>query len=391
MPFQQIRLVGPSTLTTSSSLVYTVPSSRTTVIKQVVVTNITASAATFTLNIGASNSLFNAVSVAANDTMLINLSQVLTAGETLYASASANSALNLTISGVVNDGPIEPTETYIADGSVTSAKIADGTIVNADINASAGIDATKISGTALTASTVDAKGDLLVGTADNSVSRLAVGSNNFLLTADSSTASGLKWGTAPLVCTFGTRPSSPFEGLMIYETDTDMLAIWNGSSWRYIAATTPSSGTVLQVQSSNKTDTAAISTSAYTDVGLSVAITPKSTTSKVFVMAFLNLGASFNSNGVYAQLVRNSTAIALGDAAGSRRRVSAAAEGNQNSMTQATITIMDEPATTSAVTYKVQISNNGSGFALLNRSLTDDNADGRPRGFSSITAMEIAG
>ena len=38
------------------------------------------------------------------------------------------------------------TSADIADGIITSAKIVDGTIVNADINASAGIDSTKISG-----------------------------------------------------------------------------------------------------------------------------------------------------------------------------------------------------------------------------------------------------
>lgn len=42
---------------------------------------------------------------------------------------------------------------------------------------------------------VDAKGDLLVGVAADSVSRLAVGSNDQVLTADSSTATGLKWAT----------------------------------------------------------------------------------------------------------------------------------------------------------------------------------------------------
>lgn len=151
MPFQHKRLVGPTVLTTSSVLAYTVPANKTSIIKQVVVTNTTASAATFTLRIGVNDAIFNAVSVAANDTMLINLSQVLAAGETLYAVASANSTLNLTISGIENDGPIEPTETYIADGSVTSAKIADGTIMNSDINASAAIDKTKIAGTAITA------------------------------------------------------------------------------------------------------------------------------------------------------------------------------------------------------------------------------------------------
>ena len=41
----------------------------------------------------------------------------------------------------------------------------------------------------------DAKGDLIVGTADNALDNLAVGSNGSVLTADSSTATGLKWAT----------------------------------------------------------------------------------------------------------------------------------------------------------------------------------------------------
>ena len=44
-------------------------------------------------------------------------------------------------------------------------------------------------------STIDAKGDLLVGTADNTVSKLATGTNNQVLVVDTSTATGLKWST----------------------------------------------------------------------------------------------------------------------------------------------------------------------------------------------------
>jgi|LakMenEpi03Aug12_release.lakeMendotaPanAssembly.Ray.scaffolds.fasta_scaffold183840_3 hypothetical protein len=51
-------------------------------------------------------------------------------------------------------------------------------------------------GAAIAKATVDAKGDLIAGTADNTIARLAVGANDTVLTADSSTATGLKWASA---------------------------------------------------------------------------------------------------------------------------------------------------------------------------------------------------
>jgi hypothetical protein len=49
---------------------------------------------------------------------------------------------------------------------------------------------------AVPASIVDAKGDLIAATAADTVSRLAVGTNGQVLTADSTAATGIKWGTA---------------------------------------------------------------------------------------------------------------------------------------------------------------------------------------------------
>ena len=43
----------------------------------------------------------------------------------------------------------------------------------------------------------------------------------------SSSATGLRAG----VCTSTTRPTSPYVGQMIYETDTALSRIWNGSAW----------------------------------------------------------------------------------------------------------------------------------------------------------------
>ena len=33
------------------------------------------------------------------------------------------------------------------------------------------------------------------------------------------------------VCTSSTRPSNPYEGQQIYETDTDKILVWNGTAW----------------------------------------------------------------------------------------------------------------------------------------------------------------
>ena len=51
--------------------------------------------------------------------------------------------------------------------------------------------------------TINAKGDLLVGTADNTIGGLTAGSNNQVLTVDSTTATGLKWSTPTEYATTG--------------------------------------------------------------------------------------------------------------------------------------------------------------------------------------------
>lgn len=72
--------------------------------------------------------------------------------------------------------------------------------VRSDLNVEDGADVTDATNVAaagaLMTTTADAKGDLFVATADNTVTRLAVGTNDQVLTADSSEASGVKWADA---------------------------------------------------------------------------------------------------------------------------------------------------------------------------------------------------
>ena len=59
-----------------------------------------------------------------------------------------------------------------------------------------GADTITVATSAVLPTLVDAKGDLLVGTAADTVGRLAVGTNGHVLTADSAEASGVKWAAA---------------------------------------------------------------------------------------------------------------------------------------------------------------------------------------------------
>ena len=46
----------------------------------------------------------------------------------------------------------------------------------------------------------------------------------------------------PGVCTSATRPASPFDGQVIYETDTDKTLVWNGSGWVFLSTSRANPG-----------------------------------------------------------------------------------------------------------------------------------------------------
>ena len=83
---------------TGSTTLYTVPSSTTTVVSNIAITNTSASAQTFTLALNAV-SLHTTTAIAANTTVYIDLKQVLATTNTITCLASATS-VNFHISGV---------------------------------------------------------------------------------------------------------------------------------------------------------------------------------------------------------------------------------------------------------------------------------------------------
>lgn len=144
MAFIEKRLSGPTSLSaTTETTLYTCPTaqSTTTMIKQIVVCNTGAGAITLNLSLvpyggsaSASNRLFSALSVAANETIFLDVSQVMTSGDFISAYSSAANVV-VTISGVENAGGM--VISGLADSAVTTAKIADANVTAAKLSQNA--------------------------------------------------------------------------------------------------------------------------------------------------------------------------------------------------------------------------------------------------------------
>jgi len=113
--------------------------------------------------------------------------------------------------GVLDEAPergdnilvVEVDDEFLALGSMTDADLATRSAIRKKL--------------------IDAKGDLIAGTADNAVDRLAVGTDGWLLTADSAEPTGLKWAahTAPA----HTHPRGDLPVEIAYEDEANTFTL----------------------------------------------------------------------------------------------------------------------------------------------------------------------
>jgi hypothetical protein len=168
-----------------------------------------------------------------------------------------------------------------------------------------------------------AKGDLFPASSGTALTRLAVGANDTVLTADSTTATGLKW-----------------------------------------AAASGGGAAVKQFLSNNSTTTQTVSTTSYVDVtNATITITPTSASSNVQISITFPIEMQRQTNaliGFTVQLLRGATVLDEWDNI-VMLNAGVAANAFIQSTGMVAINYKDSPATTSATTYKLQAKLNTTG------------------------------
>jgi hypothetical protein len=140
---------------------------------------------------------------------------------------------------------------------------------------------------------VDAKGDIIAASASDTVARLAVGSNDTVLTADSSTATGLKWATPAaggmtLLATV-TLSGTTTTVSSINQTYNDLVFVSDGVSWS-------SGGEIFEVRPNGVSSSGRYS---YVD--------GSSASSKTAIYPMSEIGSTPNNNDCFYLTINNYT------------------------------------------------------------------------------------
>ena len=262
------------------------------------------------------------------------------------------------------------------------------------------IDGSNLTGVAPTKAAVEALGiDLpaanLTGTvADARFPATLPASSGVNLTALN--ASNISSGTLPAgryTDTVYTHPTGAGNKHIPTAGATDQVLTYSSSGTA--AWSTPAGGgKVLQILQTQKTDTQNGNADSWVTVtGLTQAITPSATSSKILVMISLTYQGPTSNNARF-KMVRTApslTDICVSDASGNRLPAYAMMNRDASQgMDVACMVFLDEPSTTSAVTYGAQCrATYDTQTWYINDAATSSNTNAYSKGASTITCIEI--
>ena len=186
--------------------------------------------------------------------------------------------------------------------------------------------------------------------------------------------------------------------------DTDMLAANAVSSAKLASG---AGGKILQVVQTVKTDITSFSVDAgslgTTDSTFNISITPSNTSSLIYLSGFINLAVSGGVSNVCIVYRRGgstlstavnggSTTTPIGDAAGSRKRVTSSGNNTNPAGNCFTLALLDKPNSTSAQTYSLGCGHGSSSTRTMYINEVNGTVDSSSfqRAASVFIAMEVA-
>ena len=147
------------------------------------------------------------------------------------------------------------------------------------------------------------------------------------------------------------------------------------------------SGKVLQVKQGFLITGIAFNDTSYRATGLNVSITPSSTSSKILLTTSFGTGYSTSNQGTTYTFYKDSTNLDLSSGRTGFAHMGHSGIGATATyfMRQISMTFLDSPSSTSALTYAVYCKvDGGTGYWNMNQ-----NGDASSRATAIITAMEI--
>jgi hypothetical protein len=168
----------------------------------------------------------------------------------------------------------------------------------------------------------------------------------------------------PGVCTSSTRPASPYDGQVIYETDTDKTLVWNGTGWVFLSTSRANPGglDLIKAETSFSAATQVICDSVFSSTYTSYKIIMRltGTTGGAFELRLRVGGVAASTN--YIRQILSATSTTVSGVRQTAQTGFALAAGSGGSFMQSVECLITGPALAEATTFQSNFQGNDGAY-----------------------------